>query len=163
MDAAELARWTRFAAKGGIGKCTAVQDCVAQSSEDLMFLKVYLQKYFLECKCLHSVQDDEITVLMQLPEQDNLYLVCVRLNMLHVSHLALGLLRGRGWQIPRGVRPLPLQAQTTRYDQAVVRTLLQVVDTRALPQITLTTDDARRLSVREPIQPRVFKSAWAFP
>ncbi|KAI4525189.1 hypothetical protein K523DRAFT_345751 [Schizophyllum commune Tattone D] len=57
MDAAELARWTRFAAKGGIGKCTAVQDCVAQSSEDLMFLK-----------------DDEITVLMQLPEQDNLYL-----------------------------------------------------------------------------------------
>ena len=51
MDAAELARWTRFAAKGGIGKCTAVQDCVAQSSEDLMFLKVRLQKYFLECKC----------------------------------------------------------------------------------------------------------------
>lgn len=40
MDAAELARWTRFAAKGGIGKCTAVNDCVAEGAEDLMFLKV---------------------------------------------------------------------------------------------------------------------------
>lgn len=40
MDAAELARWTRFAGKGGIGKCTAVMDCVAKGPEDLMFLKV---------------------------------------------------------------------------------------------------------------------------
>lgn len=40
MDAAELARWTRFAGKGGIGKGTAVQDCVAKNPEDLMFLKV---------------------------------------------------------------------------------------------------------------------------
>ena len=40
MDAHELARWTRFAAKGGIGKCTAVVDCIAQEmGEDLMFLK----------------------------------------------------------------------------------------------------------------------------
>jgi len=40
LDANELARWTRFAAKGGIGKCTAVQDCIAESPEDLMFLQV---------------------------------------------------------------------------------------------------------------------------
>ena len=40
MDASELGRWTRFAAKGGIGKCTAIQDCVAEKAEDLMFLKV---------------------------------------------------------------------------------------------------------------------------
>jgi hypothetical protein len=40
MDAGDLARWTRFAAKGGIGKCTATQDCVAERAEDLMFLKV---------------------------------------------------------------------------------------------------------------------------
>ena len=40
MEAGELARWTRFAAKGGIGKCTAIQDCVAERAEDLMFLKV---------------------------------------------------------------------------------------------------------------------------
>jgi hypothetical protein len=40
MKVHELARWTRFAAKGGIGKCIAVHDCVAQSSDDLMFLKV---------------------------------------------------------------------------------------------------------------------------
>jgi hypothetical protein len=40
MDASELARWTRFAAKGGIGRCTALADCVAESEEELMFLKV---------------------------------------------------------------------------------------------------------------------------
>lgn len=40
MDAVDLARWTRFAAKGGIGKCTAIQDCVAKRAEDLMFLMV---------------------------------------------------------------------------------------------------------------------------
>lgn len=57
MDASELARWTRFAAKGGIGKATAIQDCVAEGSEDLMFL-----------------QDDEIIVLMHLPEPENTYL-----------------------------------------------------------------------------------------
>ncbi|KAJ7043134.1 hypothetical protein C8F04DRAFT_874828, partial [Mycena alexandri] len=56
MDAADLARWTRFAAKGGIGKCTAISDCVAEAAEDLMFLT-----------------NDEIVVLMQLPEE-NLFL-----------------------------------------------------------------------------------------
>ena len=40
MDANELGRWTRFAAKGGIGRCTATQDCLAEEPEDLMFLKV---------------------------------------------------------------------------------------------------------------------------
>ena len=40
MDASQLGRWTRFAAKGGIGKCTAIQDCVAERAEDLMFMKV---------------------------------------------------------------------------------------------------------------------------
>ncbi len=40
LEAAELARWTRFAAKGGIGKGIAICDCVAESADDLMFLKV---------------------------------------------------------------------------------------------------------------------------
>ncbi|TFK18877.1 hypothetical protein FA15DRAFT_760397 [Coprinopsis marcescibilis] len=57
MDPQELARWTRFAMKGGIGKCTAVVDCVAESSEDLMFLK-----------------DDEIVVLLQMPELEGIFL-----------------------------------------------------------------------------------------
>ena len=48
MDAAELARWTRFAAKGGIGKCTAVKDCVAKSADDLMFLKVRRRQFLRE-------------------------------------------------------------------------------------------------------------------
>ena len=42
MDAAQLSRWTRFASKGGIGKCIALQDCVAREPDDLMFLKVHL-------------------------------------------------------------------------------------------------------------------------
>jgi hypothetical protein len=57
MDAKDLGRWTRFAAKGGIGRCTAIADCVAMGNDDLMFLA-----------------GDEIVVLMQLPE-DDLYLV----------------------------------------------------------------------------------------
>ncbi|GLB36933.1 putative protein with domain in Tre-2, BUB2p, and Cdc16p [Lyophyllum shimeji] len=57
MEAAELARWTRFAGKGGIGKCTAINDCVAENVDDLMFMK-----------------DDEITVLMQLPHPPGMYL-----------------------------------------------------------------------------------------
>jgi len=47
MDATELGRWTRFAAKGGIGKCSAIQDCVAESPEDLMFLMVRGEVYTL--------------------------------------------------------------------------------------------------------------------
>ncbi|KZO92108.1 hypothetical protein CALVIDRAFT_473938, partial [Calocera viscosa TUFC12733] len=39
MDAAQLARWTRFAAKGGIGRGTALRDCVAEGPEDLMFMQ----------------------------------------------------------------------------------------------------------------------------
>ncbi|KAG9123923.1 hypothetical protein FRC07_013497, partial [Ceratobasidium sp. 392] len=51
MESAELARWQRFASKGGIGRSTALVDCVAERDGDLMFLK-----------------GDEVTVLMQLPE-----------------------------------------------------------------------------------------------
>ncbi|KAJ8584066.1 hypothetical protein M405DRAFT_747662, partial [Rhizopogon salebrosus TDB-379] len=50
-SAHDLARWTRFAAKGGIGRCTATVDCVAREIGDLMFLK-----------------GDDIIVLMQLPD-----------------------------------------------------------------------------------------------
>ena len=46
MDAGQLARWTRFTAKGGIGKCTATQDCVAERAEDLLFLKVSCSPQF---------------------------------------------------------------------------------------------------------------------
>ncbi|KZT40376.1 hypothetical protein SISSUDRAFT_966536, partial [Sistotremastrum suecicum HHB10207 ss-3] len=53
MDAADLGRWTRFAAKGGIGKCTALKDRVAEGTQDLMFLA-----------------GDEIVVLMQLTEEN---------------------------------------------------------------------------------------------
>ncbi|THV02137.1 hypothetical protein K435DRAFT_792803 [Dendrothele bispora CBS 962.96] len=39
MDAAELSRWTRFAAKGGIAKCTAKHERVAEGNEGLMSMK----------------------------------------------------------------------------------------------------------------------------
>ncbi|KAJ1308841.1 hypothetical protein OPQ81_004529 [Rhizoctonia solani] len=51
MESADLARWQRFASKGGIGKSTALVDRIAERDGDLMFLK-----------------DDEIVVLMQLPQ-----------------------------------------------------------------------------------------------
>ena len=79
MDVAELSRWTRFAAKGGIGKCTAVQDCVAKHSDDLMFLNV--RRSSLLSGLLITTQDiqgDEIVVLMQLTGQKDAYLVCTR-------------------------------------------------------------------------------------
>ncbi|KAF9034632.1 hypothetical protein BJ165DRAFT_1356299, partial [Panaeolus papilionaceus] len=57
LEAAELTRWKRFAAKGGIGKCTALCDFKAANPDDLMFLK-----------------DDEITVLLQIPDKENHYL-----------------------------------------------------------------------------------------
>lgn len=47
LEPADLARWTRFAAKGGIGKCVAQCDCVAESSDDLMFLKVCIRTFLL--------------------------------------------------------------------------------------------------------------------
>ncbi|KZT53458.1 hypothetical protein CALCODRAFT_405494, partial [Calocera cornea HHB12733] len=39
MDAPQLTRWTRFAAKGGIGRGTALRDCVAEGPDDLMFMQ----------------------------------------------------------------------------------------------------------------------------
>ncbi|KAG8905424.1 hypothetical protein FRB99_008970 [Tulasnella sp. 403] len=57
MDPAQLARWERFAARGGLGTCTAVNDCVAEVSEDLMFYA-----------------DDVITVLKPFEDQPGRYL-----------------------------------------------------------------------------------------
>ncbi|VDC03245.1 unnamed protein product, partial [Peniophora sp. CBMAI 1063] len=57
LDATQLSRWTRFAAKGGIGRATALVDYVAEQAQDLMFLK-----------------GDEIVVLMKLEEGGDVYL-----------------------------------------------------------------------------------------
>jgi hypothetical protein len=77
MDANELGRWTRFATKGGIGRCVAIQDCIAEQEEDLMFYKVRTSPLETQVFLAHNVQDDEIVVLMQLPSGDDLYLVCL--------------------------------------------------------------------------------------
>lgn len=73
MDAQNLARWTRFALKGGIGRCVAVQDCVAESAEDLMFLKVsfYSWLFVFPRRIADHVllQSDEIVVLVQLSDE----------------------------------------------------------------------------------------------
>ncbi|KAF9062341.1 hypothetical protein BDP27DRAFT_294655 [Rhodocollybia butyracea] len=77
MDAAELARLIRFAARGGIGKATAIEDRVAESSEDLMFIEVVHRQNnysgISSNSVIESSQDDEITVLMQTPENGNVY------------------------------------------------------------------------------------------
>ncbi|KAI5453882.1 hypothetical protein NCC49_004878 [Naganishia albida] len=51
LDATSLAKWNRLAAKGGIGKAVALEDCMANRKGDLMFLS-----------------GDEITVLRMLTE-----------------------------------------------------------------------------------------------
>ena len=71
LKPADLARWTRFAAKGGIGKCVAQCDCVAESSDDLMFLKVCCLLDFSASFASSLEQDDEITVLLQIPDLEN--------------------------------------------------------------------------------------------
>jgi hypothetical protein len=76
LEAADLARWTPLAAKGGIGKCVAW-------IHDLMFVEV--------CCCLllsasfapSFEQGDEIIVLLQIPDLDNFFLV--RISMYMVS------------------------------------------------------------------------------
>jgi hypothetical protein len=40
MDASQFSRWTRFAKKGGIGRCVAQKNCAAEHPGDLMFFEV---------------------------------------------------------------------------------------------------------------------------
>jgi hypothetical protein len=40
MDASQFSRWTRFAKKGGIGRCVALKNCAAEHPGDLMFFEV---------------------------------------------------------------------------------------------------------------------------
>ncbi|THU95130.1 hypothetical protein K435DRAFT_798354 [Dendrothele bispora CBS 962.96] len=65
--------------KGGIGKCTATDDCVAEVNEDLMFMKMFQT----------ILQDAIIAMLMQIPNTDGVYpdyCECVvgRFQMQHV-------------------------------------------------------------------------------
>lgn len=55
----ELSSWIRFGRRGGIGKGIALEDVMAESSDDLMFLQedevVYL--FLLQSSPIHSGQD----------------------------------------------------------------------------------------------------------
>jgi hypothetical protein len=53
--------------KGGIGKCVAICDCIAENNNDLMFLKV---RILLIC-----LQDDDITVPLQVQDADGVFFV----------------------------------------------------------------------------------------
>ena len=53
LSATDLARWAKFALKGGIGKAVAKADRLADLDEDLMFL-----------------QEDEVVVLLDLDDGD---------------------------------------------------------------------------------------------
>ena len=56
MDASRFSRWTRFAKKGGIGKCLALRDCVAEQPGDLMFFKVRLPPLCSFPRCVNSLR-----------------------------------------------------------------------------------------------------------
>lgn len=119
MDAAQLSRWTRFASKGGIGKCIAQQDCVAREPDDLMFLKV---THTHSLSCFHStlsLQDDEIIVLMQLTEEDGIYLVRLLRYSHRYSHMSfsLGILRRRRRSFCSQIRSLQRQTQDSCHHQ----------------------------------------------
>jgi hypothetical protein len=75
MDASQFSRWTRFAKKGGIGKCVALKNCAAEHPGDLMFFKVHPFLFLSLFSLTHTGKGDEITVLMQLSDEDGLFLV----------------------------------------------------------------------------------------
>ena len=85
MKVHELARWTRFAAKGGIGKCTAVQDCVALSSDDLMFLKVRSLGVVL---ILNSVKVSN-SLLKMYRETRSLFLCNCKISLTHIWSVSM--------------------------------------------------------------------------
>jgi len=57
-------------------------NCAAESSDDLMFLKVRCGLDLDTSFASYLVQDDEITVLLQIPDLENLLPVCVPLMLL---------------------------------------------------------------------------------
>lgn len=129
MDAAELARWTRFAAKGGIGKCMAIQDCIAESPEDLMFLKVCFRSdlwtsVMILMGLVDGTKDDEITVLMQLNGQPGRYLVYLYIShLLHgklITMICTGILRGRRRPVPGRARSFPCETEAASIDETSV-------------------------------------------
>jgi len=75
MDASQFSRWTRFAKKGGIGRCVAQKNCAAEHPGDLMFFEVCSLFSLLFLLLTQTGKGDEITVLMQLPDEDGLFLV----------------------------------------------------------------------------------------
>ena len=98
LEPADMAQWTRFVAKGGVGKCVAQCDCVAESSDDLMFLKVCCCLDFSASFASYLVQDDEITVRLQILEPENFFLVCIPIYVpsrtFFQPHLAQGYCEG---------------------------------------------------------------------
>jgi hypothetical protein len=64
MDASEFSRWTRFAKKGGIGKCVALKNCAAAHPGDLMFFEVHAFSFFKLSRFFHS---PKLNRAMKLP------------------------------------------------------------------------------------------------
>jgi hypothetical protein len=75
----EPANLARYAAKGGIGKCVAQCDCIAECSNDLMFFKGVLLD--LDTSFVSYLLQDDITVLLHIPDQENIFLVCILVDV----------------------------------------------------------------------------------
>ena len=56
-------------------------NCAAESSDDLMFLKVRCGLDLDTSFASYLVQDDEIAVLLQIPDLENLLPVCVPIDV----------------------------------------------------------------------------------
>jgi hypothetical protein len=68
-------------AKGGTGKCVAQCDCITESSDNLTFLKVCCG---LDLFASYLLQDDEITVLLHIPDGpdlENFFRVCILIDV----------------------------------------------------------------------------------
>ena len=75
------------------------------------------------------LQDDEIIVLMQLPNQEDLYLVCCLHTVRHkyLTSTFLGLLRGRRRSFSKWKRAVSNKTQTTRNGETFIEVPLSLV------------------------------------
>jgi hypothetical protein len=81
LEPADLAPWTRFAGKVGMGKCVAQCDCVAEISDGFMFLKVCSCLDLNTCFASFLVQDDEIIAPLQIPDLENFFPVSIPIDV----------------------------------------------------------------------------------
>ena len=103
--------------EGWIGKRIAQCDCMAESSNELIFLKVCCWLDLSASFASYLVKDGEITVILQIPDLKNFFLVSMWPPELF---FCTGLLRRRRWSIHWIGREVSWLPQETIYDQTSI-------------------------------------------